>query len=218
MRRKSMSKTAGDWVRSQILSQAWSAGKLIRPEEVGQALGISTTPAREALQALNAEGFIDAQQGKGFLVEELTGDDIRDVFTAHAFIAGELAVRAVNRAEPEDIDELEALHFELMAAARRGHTENVEERNHQFHRKINQLADSTKLQQILGIVSRYVPRSFYAEVPGWVKASSDDHAAIITAFRNDDSSTARKAMSNHIQHAGELLASYFEGSSEDTAE
>lgn len=210
MKRGTMNTAAAEWVRAQILSRAWAPGTLLRPEEVGQALGISTTPAREALQALRAEGFIGSQQGKGFIVKELTGRDIRDIFTAHAFLAGELAARACARAVEAEIGELEALHFELMAAARRGRTEEVEERNHQFHRHINRLADSPKLQQIIGIVSHYVPRSFYSQVPGWPEASANDHAALIEAFKAGHAEQARAAMAEHISHAGELLAQHFE--------
>lgn len=209
VKRGTMSSAAMKWVRQRILSGELPEGTIVRPETIGQELGISTTPAREALQALRTEGFLRSQAKVGFVVAPLTKDDILDIFTAHAFLAGELAARAVSRSTQQDLNHLEALHYELLAASRRGLSAEAEDRNHQFHRCISKLANAPKLAQILGIVSRYVPREFYSEVEGWSAASSSDHEAIVEAFRRADSEAARRAMTDHIRHAGELLAAQF---------
>lgn len=209
-RRGSLAAMAAARVREDILSKKLAAGTVVRPEDVGRGLGISQTPAREALQSLRAEGFLNSTPGVGFVVAPLSADDLRDIFTAHAFLAGELAYRAVGNATDEDVDELEAIHYELMAAERRKDLERAEERNHAFHRLITKLGDSPKLAQILGIVARYIPRSFYVEVEGWDAASAKDHEAILTAFRARDAGAARRAMAEHMTNAGRLLAEAFE--------
>lgn len=208
-KRGSLSSMAGSQIRARILSREFSAGDVIRPEDIGRELGISQTPAREALQMLKAEGFLSSRPGVGFVVAPLTAQDIRDIFAAHALLAGEIAARAVRNATEEQRDELEAIHLELSAAAKRRDWELVEERNHAFHRHITHLADSPKLAHILGLVSRYIPRSFYSSVGGWVDASAHDHEAIITAFRAGDEQQARAAMAEHMGNAGELLALNF---------
>lgn len=207
-RRGTMSRRAKEHIRAQILGGQYAAGDVIRPETVGPELGISPTPAREALQALTTEGFLSLIPGKGFSVEPLTPQDIKDVFTAQRLIAGELAARAARRATTRDTDELEAIHFEINAAAARRQVDLVEERNHAFHRHITLLADSPKLARVLAIVSHYVPRSFYGSIEGWPKASAQDHARIVAAFRSNDAEEARAAMSDHVAHAGELLAQH----------
>lgn len=209
-KRGSLAAKAAARVREDILSKKLVPGTTVRPEDVGRELGISQTPAREALQALRTEGFLNRTQGVGFVVAPLTADDLRDIFTAHAFLAGELTFRAVPNATETDVDELEAVHYELMAAERRKDRDRAEERNHAFHRLITQLGDSPKLAQILGIVARYIPRSFYVEVEGWDAASAQDHEAILAAFRARDADAAREAMAEHMTNAGRLLAQAFE--------
>lgn len=209
-KRGSLAAMAAARVREDILSKKLVPGTTVRPEDVGRELGISPTPAREALQSLRAEGFLISTPGVGFVVAPLSADDLRDIFTAHAFLAGELAYRAVNNATDDDIDELEAVHYELMAAERRKDLERAEERNHTFHRMIARLGGSPKLAQILGIVARYIPRSFYVEVEGWDAASAKDHEAILAAFRTRDADAAREAMAEHMTNAGRLLAAAFE--------
>lgn len=208
-RRGSLSYRASSWVRESILSRQLAAGSVVRPEDVGQELGISQTPAREALQTLKAEGFLVTRPGVGFVVAPLTPKDIRDIFTAHALLAGEITARAVYNITEDEAGELEAIHFELLAASKRRDSARVEDRNHAFHRHITHLADAPKLAHVLGMVSRYIPRTFYSSVGGWVDASAHDHNDILTAFRERDQDKAREAMSKHMINAGELLAQSF---------
>lgn len=208
--RPQLSDDAATYVRNLIMSGELRPGASVRPEVIGEALGISTTPAREALQALRVEGFLQLLPRRGFMVAPLSGQDIRDLFTAHALIAAELAARAARLASEADIAELDALHLELLAAARRNDLLLLEEKNHAFHRQINRIANARKIAWILGLVGRYVPRLFYASIEGWPDATADDHATILESIRSGNADAARSAMQRHIVHAGELLASHFD--------
>ncbi|SEJ77999.1 DNA-binding transcriptional regulator, GntR family [Arthrobacter sp. yr096] len=209
-RRPQLSDEASAYVRGLIISGELRPGTSVRPETIGEALNISTTPAREALQALRVEGFLDLVPRRGFLVAPLNGKDIRDLFLAQALIAGELAARAAANASAQDIDELQALHHELIAAASRNNHDLLEEKNHAFHRQINIMADSRKISWTLGLITRYVPRRFYSSIQGWPKATVEDHGELLECIKAKDSDATRAAMHEHIVHAGELLATHFD--------
>lgn len=185
-------------------------GTVVRPETVGEALGISTTPAREGLQALRVEGFLTLVPRQGFVVDDLTGEDIRDLFRAQSLIAGELAAQAARTGTDGQIRELTALHHELIAAAARDDHVLLEAKNHEFHRQINLMADKRKLAWVLHVLTRYVPHHFYAQIPGWPEATMTDHGRILDSIGRRDPEAARAAMQGHIAHAGELLAAHFE--------
>jgi DNA-binding GntR family transcriptional regulator len=208
--RPQLSEKATAHIRGLIMSGELQPGTLVRPETIGEALDISTTPAREALQALRVEGFLELVPRRGFIVASLTGQDIRDLFQVQALIGGELAARAAVKATPQDVAELEALHHELIAAAARNDHDRLEEKNHAFHREINLLAGSRKITWLLGLVTRYVPRQFYSAIPGWPQATMDDHAELLNSIRAKDPEAARAAMHEHIVHSGELLAAHFD--------
>ena len=208
--RPQLSDEAASYVRGLIMSGELRPGTSVRPETIGEALNISTTPAREALQGLRVEGFLELVPRRGFLVAPLTGQDIRDLFRVQALIGGELAARAASKAGPAEIAELDALHHELIAAAARGNLELVEEKNHAFHREINILAGSRKIVWVLGLVTRYVPRRFYSSIPGWPQATLDDHAKVLEGIRTRNADSSRAAMEEHIVHSGELLATHFD--------
>src|SRR5690606_10799335 len=128
---------AASFVRDQITSGTLAPGDHVRPELVAAELGISTTPAREALQSLRAEGFLDLAPRRGFTVARVTGDDIRDMFLVQSMVAGELAARAAQRVTPEILQRLEEINESLIAAADRNDLDALEKWNHKFHREIN---------------------------------------------------------------------------------
>lgn len=208
--RPQLSEKATAHIRGLIMSGELRPGTLVRPETIGEDLGISTTPAREALQALRVEGFLELVPRRGFVVAPLTGEDIRDLFQVQALIGGELAARAAAKATEQDVAELEALHHELIAAAARNNHELLEEKNHAFHREINLMADSRKTVWLMGLVTRYVPRRFYSSIHGWPRATMDDHADLLESIKARDPEAARAAMHKHIVHSGELLAAHFD--------
>jgi DNA-binding FadR family transcriptional regulator len=63
---------------------------------------------------------------------------------------------------------------------------------------------------MLSISTKFAPRRFFATIPGWSKASVQDHAEILQAITDRDTDQARAAMMRHMENAGDLLAANFE--------
>ena len=206
------------FVRDLIVSGQFQGGDFIRPETIAQELGISVTPVREGLLKLRTQGVVRLEPRRGFVVVPLTGDDIRDLFAAQALLAGELAARAVKRCDATDIANLEKMHLELEAAAEHGDLDDLEELNHRFHRAVNLLANAPKVAWLLGMAVSYVPARFYATIEGWPTATVHDHRDVLDAFRRSAAKAARLAMTKHIEHSGELLATHIESGAEKRAQ
>jgi DNA-binding GntR family transcriptional regulator len=211
LRRPQLGAEAAAYVRDLIVSGQLHGGDFIRPESVAQELGISATPVREGLLALHAQGFVRLEPRRGFVVVPLTGNDIRDLFAGQALLAGELAARAVKHSDAAAIADLGALHAQLEVAAKRRAHDQLEDLNFRFHRSINLLAEAPKLAWLLGVAVCYAPVRFYSAIDGWPAATVHDHRTVLDAFRRGASKVARAAMSDHITHAGELLAIHLEG-------
>jgi len=208
--RHQLSDEVANYVRDLIMSGRLRSGEFIRQERIAEALELSPTPVREGLLALRGEGFVQLKPRRGFVVAPLGGDDIRDLFKAQAMLGGELAARAAVRASDEDVAGLREVLDETAKAVVDGDGDRVGQLHHEFHRRINRLADSQRLAWMLSISTKFAPRSFFGSVPAWTQVSADDHAAIIAAVLRRDGEAARAAMMDHMAHAGELLASHFE--------
>jgi DNA-binding GntR family transcriptional regulator len=199
--RRQLSDEVASYVRELIMSGRLRSGDFIRQERIAEELELSATPVREGLLSLKGEGFV---------VAPLSSSDIRDLFTVQALLAGELVARATGRMGPDDLRELNEIHRALCDAAEAGNGDEVETLNHAFHRKINLVADAPRVAWVLSISSKFAPRRFFATIPGFYRASAEDHTEIVKAITDGDPEAARAGMIQHMENAGDLLAANFE--------
>ncbi|OZC55510.1 GntR family transcriptional regulator [Rhodococcus sp. 06-621-2] len=209
-RRLRLSDEAAAHVRERILAGQLRPGEFIRSESVADELDISATPAREGLLVLQSEGFLKVEPRRGFVVAPLESRDVADVFTAQALLAGELTARAADAATPDDVAALSDIQDRLEKAAATADYEEVERLNHSFHRAVYALADSPKLQWLVGSTLGYAPRKFFAAIAGWPEASAHDHRCIVELLASGNAEEARSAMTDHVLEAGRLLTDHLD--------
>jgi DNA-binding GntR family transcriptional regulator len=196
--RPQLSEDVAGYVRRRIFDGTYPAGGYIRLEQLAAELGVSVTPVREALFQLRAEGLLDQQPRRGFVVHPVTRRDIADVSDVQAYIGGELAARAAENITDDVVAELEQFQSQLEAAYDSDDEDDAVRLNHEFHRAINVAADSPKLAQLMSQITRYAPESVFPIVSGWPTHSIGHHHRILDALRNHDAAEARSAMSEHL--------------------
>jgi DNA-binding GntR family transcriptional regulator len=59
-------------------------------------------------------------------------------------------------------------------------------------------ADSPKLAQLMGQITRYAPEAVFPTVDGWPHQSVKDHRRVIAALERRDEERARTAMVQHF--------------------
>ncbi len=103
-------------LRDLIVQDKLKAGERIRERDLAERLAVSRTPLREALKMLATEGLIELSPHRGAVVADPDLKEIRDLLELLGGIealAGELAA---TRASDEEISEIRALHYEMLAA------------------------------------------------------------------------------------------------------
>ncbi|WP_314175753.1 GntR family transcriptional regulator [Streptomyces winkii] len=73
-------------LRDEILAGRLPAGSRFTVKEIAEQYGVSATPVREALVDLAAQGLLDVEQHRGFLVHEFTIDDYRSMVRARMVV------------------------------------------------------------------------------------------------------------------------------------
>ena len=196
--RPQLSEDVARYVRKRIFDGTYSAGEYIRLDQLAAELGISVTPVREALFELRAEGLLDQQPRRGFVVLPVTGRDLADVANVQAHVGGELAARAAVNIDDDQLRELKEIQAQLEEAYAGNDIERTVRLNHEFHRAINVAAESPKLAQLMSQITRYAPESVFPTIAGWPGQSIKDHRRVLAALAKHDSELARKAMSEHL--------------------
>jgi DNA-binding GntR family transcriptional regulator len=128
----------------------------------------------------------------------VTDRDIADVSNVQAQIGGELAARAARSITDEQLARLKDIQMRLEAAYKQDDHEGAVRLNHEFHRAINLAADSPKLSQLMGQITRYAPESVFPAVLGWPARSTRDHRRVLAALAQGDAEKARAAMAEHF--------------------
>ncbi|MBX7430553.1 GntR family transcriptional regulator [Mycobacterium sp. Y57] len=196
--RPQLAEDVARFVRGRIFDGTYSAGTYVRLDQLAVELGVSVTPVREALFELKAEGLLDQQPRRGFVVRPVTLRDVTDVSDVQAYIGGELTARAAAAISDAQLRELERIQAELEQAYGTGDGERAARLNHEFHRAINVAADSPKLAQLMSQITRYAPESVFPTIDGWPGESNAHHRRILDALQRRDRDAARTAMSEHL--------------------
>src|SRR5882757_7153711 len=79
MRPETLTETIYERMRGDLLTGVFAPGFPLRLEDVRQRYDVSTSPVREAMFRLEAEGFLLLSSQRGFRVAPLSRDDLLDL-------------------------------------------------------------------------------------------------------------------------------------------
>jgi len=210
-RRPQLSDEVVAYLRDQIMSGQLRPGVFIRLDEVAEALGVSITPVREALLTLRGEDMVELEPRRGYRVAPLSRQDILDVFRLQAHIAGDLAARAAAAVTAEQLADLHTQQQGLRDAVDSDATAaEIEEREFDFHRTLNRVADARKLSWFLHTALRYTPVSFYSADAGWRAAMLETHDDLLAALDGGDAGRATAVMGRHFTDGAERLLAHLD--------
>jgi DNA-binding GntR family transcriptional regulator len=162
---------------------------------------------REALKVLTAEGLVRHEPRRGCFVNEVTQQDLDDIFPVIALLEGRCAFDATQRATPADVQALEVWHQRLQQHAEAGRINDYYEANFAIHEAIIQLANNKWLAQTIDGLRKILKlaRLQQLHAPGRLKQSLAEHLAIFAALKAGDAAGADTAMRNHLLQQREAL-------------
>ncbi|MFF5147610.1 GntR family transcriptional regulator [Streptomyces sp. NPDC013157] len=100
---RSMSDKAYETLREAIVSCELAPGTWIKAAELSESLGLGRTPTMQALQRLEAAGFVRPVKRKGWQVTPMTLQRVHDIVEAFELTAPSLVVLIIRNATDEQI-------------------------------------------------------------------------------------------------------------------
>lgn len=100
-------------VRNRILTGEYRPGTVVNQAALAAELGISTTPLRESLRRLKAEGLIELDAHRDARVTELSAEEARDLLELRRALDPLAAGLAAERRTKSDIAEMRLALSEL---------------------------------------------------------------------------------------------------------
>ena len=197
-------------LRQRIFSRELEPGSWIDELKIAEEFGISRTPLREALKVLAAEGLVTMKVRRGAYVTEVSERDLADVYHLLALLESDAAGVAAERATPQQIDELKALHAELEAAARPGRVdrEHFFAVNERFHMRLLAIADNRWRDQLVADLRKVMKLNRHNSLlkTGRIAESLAEHRALMAAIEARDPQAAVARMQAHFRSGLEAAA------------
>ena len=175
---------AARYVRRLVFDGHLRPHDRVPQDDVAAALGLSRIPVREALIALEREGWVRIEPHRGAFVNPLDEAAVRDHFELYGLTFGLAARRAVERGVA---DELAATLADLSASA--AGTEDPAEFGRlapAFHEAVVEAAASPRIGVVLRAMSTIVPGNFFALVPDSVPIEREGLERLVGTIRAAD--------------------------------
>lgn len=219
MRRQTKSATnkVTDRLRDLLLEGYFLPGTHLQEIPLATQMGVSRTPVRAALAALEREGLLDYAPKRGFAVRHISQDEIADKFHIRSMLEGHAAGRCAARGLPaEEIAILERCVAEGDAILSKGVLEpqdhpDYRRMNNSFHSTIIAGAGSPTTSDYIRQISQ-IPflsdRIILWDDFRLIERSHDDHHRLLDAIRERDAARAEALMREHVYFMGRTILSY----------
>jgi DNA-binding GntR family transcriptional regulator len=200
----SASEFAAIQIRRSILEGTLLPGARIAQHALASELGVSHVPLREAIQRLEAEGFLAVHPRRGAFVMPLSIEDAREIFDLRAM----LEVKALRASIPLLTSEQLQIAREACAAGD-GVTDVVRygELNVQLHRALYAGAGRPRLQAMIETLWSNAARySMLLRFKGdHFERSQSEHWDLVEAAVNRDAARACATLQDHIAAASRKI-------------
>lgn len=202
-------------LRDLITEGELAAGTRLNERELCERLGVSRTPLREAFRLLSAEGLVQLQPNRGAQVVALSPEDIRESFEVMGSLealSGELACKRIT---DDEIGEVRALTFEMLACHARRDMPAYYRLNHMIHDLINRAAGNRLLSQVYATLNLRIQHLRFRsnfDQDKWDKAARE-HADMVEALAARDGARLAAILRGHLKQKGDTVLDSLNSSS-----
>ncbi|OBZ94805.1 hypothetical protein ADU59_13360 [Pararhizobium polonicum] len=194
-------------LRKALIEGTFAPGSRIKIRDVAQALGVSPTPAREALMTLIAEGALIEDSNKSAIVPALTKESLLEITELRVSLektAARIVIPVLNDAALSEIEEFNA---RIVAASEAGDMKHGLEENANFHFAIYRLTQMPMLLKMIETVWLRSGAYLNLAYPAFanINTSHSKHQMIIGALRARDVVALETAIEDDIRTSAQHL-------------
>ncbi len=190
-------------LREDILSGKYEENEELKEVAIGEELGVSRTPVREAFRQLELEGLIQIIPNKGAYVTGITEKDVKDIYMIRSLLEGLCARWATEHITREQMEEMEENIYLSKFHAQKGHLDQLAELDNRFHDIMYEACNSKILEHQLKDFHQYVLRVRRKTLASKNRGpkSNEEHEEILQAIKAGDGERAEQLANRHMINA-----------------
>ncbi|HWL70709.1 MAG TPA: GntR family transcriptional regulator [Geminicoccus sp.] len=197
-------------LRRRILLGELPAGAHLRQEAVAEMFGLSRIPVREALQRLDAEGWVRFAPHRGAFVSGLSAEEVAELFELRLLLEPHLLRRAVPRFGADGLAALEQAAAGFEQALHSDERERWGAANRAFHRQLYAPAGRPRIAALAqGFDERmeaYVAAHLGLE--GIAPRAIAEHRRLVDAVAARDAGRAAAVLVDHLERTRDELTGW----------
>ena len=177
---------------------------------LGEQLGVSRTPVREAISRLEQEGIVENIARRGAFVVRKSKEEILDIVDVWAALESMAARLATSRASDEEIAQLRKNFSTYDGDEARAHIDEYSDTNIEFHQTIIRLGHSELITQMANQLFFHMRaiRASTIKDRDRVAQSVMDHSRIIEAIEERDAYHAEHLVRDHALELAKHIERY----------
>jgi DNA-binding GntR family transcriptional regulator len=177
---------------------------------LGEQLGVSRTPVREAISRLEQEGIVENIARRGAFVVRKNKDEILDIVDVWAALESMAARLATSRASDAEIAQLRKNFSTYDGDEARAHIDEYSDTNIEFHQTIIRLGHSELITQMADQLFFHMRaiRASTIKDRDRVAQSVMDHSRIIEAIEERDAYHAEQLVRDHALELAKHIERY----------
>jgi DNA-binding GntR family transcriptional regulator len=190
-------------LKAELHDFHWVPGDRFSEAEVGQRLGVSRTPVREALFRLRNEGFLEVESKSGWYVKPIDFDKLDQLYDLRVVLESASLARLVQReGDPPQLLRLKE-QWLVPAAERLADGRAVGAMDEQFHAQLVVAAGNAEIARVHQDVTdriRIVRQLDFTRADR-IEATYLEHAKILRAVIQRKADQAQMLLKSHIEQS-----------------
>ena len=196
-----------DYLRSAILEGRLNPNQKMIEREIAERFQASRIPVRDALQRLEAEGFLERRGTKSYFVRALDLKEVEEIYLIRYHLEPVVILDAAHKMDKEDFEKLDNFLLEAEISDKTGNYSEVSQGLHQFD---SLLIEKSEFHKIKGILSQSREdlqrfRNINLAHPERRKNALQEHRKIYEALVSEDSKQTKNMVRQHILNSFEEL-------------
>lgn len=189
-------------LRLLIASGQIARGDWIRQSELALRFDTSTTPVREALRQLEAEGLLVSSPHRGVRVASANLDEVKGVYQARRLVEPYAMQRSLSRVSRRDLAAAADLNARMAEASNdAGSDASVGDANREFHFVFYDRCGSPGLRNVIETLWLGFPWDILQVVSHRRRESIEEHEQILASIREGDLDGVKATAEIHLKRS-----------------
>ncbi len=187
-------------LKHAIVTHELPPGTRLSVPMLAERLGVSRSPAREAIARITHEGLAHFEPNRGAVVANVDPASLGEIYEVREVLEGLATRLAAQHVSDDELTELRSIVADHSAAIDAGDVEQHYELDVRFHARIHEISGNGLLKSQLELLQQQVRLAMYTthRSPGGMPQALAEHRRIVDGLESRDPTFAEAAARSHI--------------------